>query len=341
MTPRPSSALRLATAGRVLTAVLAGTLFLAQDAEAQFRRRREPMRDRASGRGDAGARSTADRQVLQHGGRARTYLVRVPDSVARRNAPVAPVALVLVLHGGGGNAENAERMFGWTEKGRREGFIVAYPEGTGRGRFPMYTWNAGHCCGFAMENRVDDVGFIDALITQLQRQYPIDPARIYVTGMSNGGMMTHRLGIALSHRVAAIAPVVGALFGDEAAPHAPVSAIVFNGMVDASVPYEGGKGGGIGARAWDGTPTKPALQQGTFWAAADGCATTPRTEERGRTVVTTYDCPASLGVVLYALKDGGHAWPGGKRGTPMGDDPGNAVDATAMIWDFFAAHPKR
>jgi len=330
--------LRLTLALRLLVAVLAGTLLLASTADAQFRRRGGRLRDRLRDRGADQSRAKGEREALQHGGRTRTYLVRVPEDVARRNDPVP---LVLVLHGGGGNADNAERMFGWTEKGRREGFIVAYPEGTGRGRVAMYTWNAGHCCGFAMQNEVDDAGFIDALITQLQRQYPIDPSRIYVTGMSNGGMMSHRLGIALSHRVAAIAPVVGAVFGDEAPPASPVSAIVFNGMLDTSVPYAGGPGGGIGARAWDGTPTKPALQQGTFWAGANHCAGAPHTEDRGNVVVTTYDCPSSRGVVLYALKNGGHAWPGGKRGTPMGDDPGSALDATAIIWDFFAAHPKR
>ncbi|HEX4934505.1 MAG TPA: PHB depolymerase family esterase, partial [Gemmatimonadaceae bacterium] len=206
---------------------------------------------------------------------------------------------------------------------------------------PMYTWNAGHCCGWAMERGVDDVGYVDALIDQLQRQYPVDPARIYVTGMSNGAMMAHRIGIALSHRIAAIAPVVGALFGDEPAPAHPVSAIVFNGMRDRSVPYDGGRGHGVGRRAWDGTPTTPATQQGAFWAAADRCAPTPRTEDLGQHLVTTYDCPARAGVVLYAMKDGGHAWPGGRKGTPAGDDPGSAVDATAVIWEFFAAHPKR
>ncbi|MCC6928712.1 MAG: dienelactone hydrolase family protein [Gemmatimonadaceae bacterium] len=308
---------------------MAATLLDAHDAGAQLRRGREAPRRREAPR---------EREVLQHGGRDRTYVVRVPEAVARRNVPVP---LVVVLHGGGGNADNAERMFAWSEKGRREGFIVVYPEGTARGRRSMYTWNAGHCCGFAMENRVDDVGFIDALITQLQREYTIDPARVYITGMSNGAMMAHRLGIALSHRVAAIAPVVGALFGDEASPASPVSAIVFNGMVDQSVPYDGGAGGGIGARAWDGTPTKPALQQGTFWAAANGCASAPSVDDRGRLVVTSYECPRRRDVILYALKDGGHAWPGGKRGTRMGDDPGTAVDATALIWEFFAAHPRR
>lgn len=137
--------------------------------------------------------------------------------------------LVLVLHGGGGNAAYAERMTGFTDKARKEGFIVVYPEGTGRQEGQLLTWNAGHCCGYAMANRVNDVAFIDALIEKLIEDYVVDPRRIYATGMSNGGMMTHRLGIELSNRFAAIAPVVATLFGDERRPEHPVSAIMFNG----------------------------------------------------------------------------------------------------------------
>ncbi len=304
-----------------------------EDAGAQFRRRDRSTTERSSAQ-----RGAKDRLSLQHDGRTRTYTLHVPARVAQGTTPVP---LVIMLHGGGGNADNAEMMSGFSPKADREGFIVAYPDGTGGGRAAMFTWNAGHCCGYAMQNKVDDVGFIGALIDQVQRDHRIDPTRIYVTGMSNGGMMAHRIGIALSHRVAAIAPVVGALFGDEPKSAAPVSAIVFNGMRDRSVPYEGGHGRGVGRRAWDGTPTKPASHQGTFWAAADRCAPAPRTEDRGSHLVTTYDCPSSLAVVLYAMRDGGHAWPGGRKGTPAGDDPGRDVDATAVIWEFFAAHPKR
>lgn len=304
--------------------LLLSALTPVRDADAQLRRRRD--------------RASDDRQVLRHNGIDRTYIVRVPDRVTRGNAPVP---LVFVLHGGGGNANNAEAMSGLTAKGQREGFIVVYPDGTSRGRAPMFTWNAGHCCGYAMENRVDDVGFINALIDSLQSMYRIDPNRIYVTGMSNGGMMSHRLGIELSNRIAAIAPVVGAIFGDEPRPRTPVSALMINGMLDKSVPYNGGQSGGRGARAWDGTPTKAVMEQGRFWAAADGCNAMPQQADRGGYLLTTYDCPTPRGVALYAVKDGGHAWPGGRKGSRRGDAPSEAIDATDVIWDFFVAHPKR
>lgn len=100
---------------------------------------------------------------------------------------------------------------------------------------------------------MDAVGFINTLIDKLIETYPIDPKPIYVTGMSNGGMMTHRLGIELSNRFAAIAPVVGTLFGDEKKPEHPVSAIMFNGMLDRSVPYQGNRMGDKPSSTINGT----------------------------------------------------------------------------------------
>ena len=277
-----------------------------------------------------------DRKVLAHDGIERGYVVRMPAG-----APVsARLPLVLVLHGGGGNAAHAERMTGFTEKARQEGFIVVYPEGTGRFKGRLLTWNAGHCCGYAMEHGVDDAGFIAALIDRLVADYPVDTGRIFATGMSNGGMMAHRLGIALSDRLAAIAPVVATVFGDEARPARPVSALMINGRLDRSVPHQGGAPGGRFPGAWDGVPARPALDQARFWADADACASAPLREDRAAYVQWRHACPAGLDVELLLVADRGHAWPGGRAGTPRGDPPGSALNATDRIWSFFAAHPK-
>lgn len=281
--------------------------------------------------------SFAQRQTLTHNGITRSYVVRIPREQMQGSARVP---LVLVLHGGGGNALNAERMSGFTQKARAEGFIVVYPEGTSRFEDKLLTWNAGHCCGYAMKNRVDDVGFINALLDKLIAEYPVDPKRIYATGISNGGMMTHRLGIELSNRFAAIAPVVATLFGDEARPAYPVSALMFNGMQDKSVPYLGGTPGGRFTDAWDGKPTKPAAEQGTFWAEADGCAKPPEQQDRGTSAHWQYHCPAGKAVELYLVKDSGHAWPGGQAGSRKGDTPSSSLNATDLIWEFFRTHAK-
>ena len=276
-----------------------------------------------------------DRQTIQVGDTTRTYVVRTPKTLQANSR----VPLVFVLHGGGGNAANAEKMTGFTEKAREKNFIVAYPEGSGRLRRGLLTWNAGHCCGYAIENKVDDVAFISALIDELIKRHSIDDKRIYVTGMSNGGMMSHRLGIELSHRIAAIAPVVGTVFGDERKPAQPVAALMINGLLDENVPFAGGAGAGRGKDAWDGAPAKPALDQGAFWAKANGCTTEPTKQEIGQQIQYRYKCPAGRDVELIALKDNGHAWPGGEKGSRRGDKPSESLNATDVIWEFFKAHP--
>jgi polyhydroxybutyrate depolymerase len=191
-----------------------------------------------------------------------------------------------------------------------------------------------------MDKGVDDVAFINALIDKLMVDYPVDPKRIYATGMSNGGMMAHRLGIELSDRFAAIAPVAATLFGDEKRPQHPVSAIMLNGMLDRSVPYQGGAPGGRFPGVWDGMPAKPALEQAAFWANANGCTNTPEKLDRGTFVLWHYRCPAGRDVEIYLLKDSGHAWPGGQRGSRQGDTPSSALSGTDIILEFFRAHTK-
>jgi len=286
---------------------------------------------------DRESRATEQRLTLLHNGTERSYVIHVPAGLAKSDGRVP---LVLVLHGGGGNAKSAEKVTGFTEKSDKEGFIVVYPEGSGRRKNKLLTWNAGHCCGYAMDNRVDDVGFIRSLIDKLIENDPIDPKRIYVTGMSNGGMMSHRLGIELSSKITAIAPVVGTLFGDEIKPEHPVSAIMLNGMLDKSVPYQGGPPGGRFPNAWDGTPTKPALDQAAFWAGVDGCTGGPVSDDQVAFTHWKYHCPAGRDVELYLLKDSGHAWPGGQKGSWMGDKPSSSLYGTDIIWDFFRAHTR-
>ncbi len=284
------------------------------------------------------ARTRADTQSIRVDGRLRTFVVRAPRGLASTGAPVP---LVLVLHGGGGNAENAELMTGFTRLVDRERIMVVYAEGSSRGRLlRLLTWNARHCCGYAMDERVNDVGFIDVLLDTLIARYPIDRSRIYATGMSNGGMMSHRLGYELAPRFAAIAPVVGALFGDERVPASPVSALMINGLLDKSVPPGGGQTGGRSGDAWDGTPMVPQTEQGTFWARADGCAATPARAESAVETVWRYQCPTGRDVEVHQVKDNGHAWPGGQRGSRLGDVPSRSIDATEVIWTFFKAHPK-
>lgn len=284
---------------------------------------------------EAFAQRSARQSIIVHGVR-RTFVLRTPgataDSESRR-------PLVIALHGGGGNGENAEMMTGFTRLVASEGIVVAYPDGSGRARTRLLTWNAGECCGYAMDERVDDVAFIAALIDTLVRAQRVDPRRVYVTGMSNGAMMTHVLARELGTRIAAIAPVVGTIFAAETPAPAPVPALIINGMRDRNVPFEGGPSRGIGRNAWN-SPASPAMRQGEFWARANGCDAGPARDSSGTVVRFVWRCPAGREVELYAITDGGHAWPGGQSGSRVGDTPSTALDATTLMWAFFKAHAR-
>lgn len=276
------------------------------------------------------------RDSLIHDGIRRTYALFIPPS-ARTQTTTVP--LVIVLHGGGGNGNNAMRMTGFSDKAMQEGFIVAYPDGTGLLGDKLLTWNAHHCCAFAMRHNIDDVGFISQLIDTLVARYNVDPKRVYVTGMSNGALMSNVLGIALSHKIAAIGPVVGTLFEDAPQPKGPVSAIIFNGLLDQHVPYESGFGNKSNMSAWDPTTKRLGVDsQPVFWAKADGCTSPPEVYENSKVKHVVYHCPNGKDVEWYLVKDNGHAWPGGQPGSPRGDIPSRSINATDVMWDFFKRH---
>ncbi len=258
-------------------------------------------------------------------GRTRTYLLHVP---ARHDA-TGRIPLVLVLHGATQSPESAERMSGMSGLADREDFVVAYPSGTGRlSRVP--TWNSGNCCGYALTNQVDDVGFIRALIDKIESEYPIDPKRVYVTGISNGAMMSFRLACELSDKIAAVAPVEGAQNLDCRPAH-PVSVIIFHGTSDRLVPFDGGSTPyQVGGRRTD-TPVADTV---AFWVKEDGCASAPRHEESSEVHTTIYaGCKDGTGVALYAIQGGHHMWPGLAIS-------GNNVPASDLMWSFFTQHPK-
>ncbi len=273
-----------------------------------------------------------EEHTLSVGDATRSYLLYSPKQVQHK----AP--LVLVLHGGGGNGENAARMTGFLTLAQHQQFYLVFPNGSGRKRDKLLTWNAGHCCGYAMKNNVDDVGFIRQLIEHLIAHAAVDERRVYVTGMSNGGMMTHRLGIEIGHRLTAIAPVVATLFGDEPPPATQLPVLIINGALDQSVKPEGGAPGGRGAFAWDGTPTQPARYQAAYWAKANQCESTPKRIQRGNSLTEYYRCPAGSDVVFHLITDNGHAWPGGRKGSRLGDEPSTTFQASQVIWEFFAMH---
>ena len=280
----------------------------------------------------------AEERTLMHDGRPRTYLVH--DFGIGRPAPV-----VIVLHGGGGNAGNAVRMTGFDRVAARDRFIAVYPEGTSaQAGSRLLTWNAGHCCAAAMELRVDDVGFIGAVIDGLVASGRADASRVYVTGMSNGAMLAHRIGRELTTKVAAIAPVVGAVFGDEPPPRGPMPAFIVTGAADRIVPAAGGPLTVrllLGRRQAADRDVAPALAQATYWARHNGCGAPTASETSAFRLSTWTDCRRGAPVRFYSVTGNGRAWPGGQHGRSGADAPSPAFDATGEMWAFFKTQVRR
>lgn len=278
-------------------------------------------------------------QTIDVGGVRRTYILHVPPAVPAN----AAVPLVFILHGGGGTGRQIERATGFDDLADRHGFIAVYPDGVGR------SWNDGRGDPqiTAQRENIDDVAFIAALIDSLSQRYRIDGKRVYAAGISNGGFMSQLLAARLSSRIVAIAPVAAGMGPSVAAalrPDQPVSVLVINGTADPLVPY----GGGPVARNRGTTiPTADIIAK---WAAVDRCTAAPvvtnlpdvDTTDRSKVKVTTYSgCAQRTEVVLYTVEGGGHTWPGGSQYLPAAViGPVNRdIDATDVIWKFFASHP--
>lgn len=285
-------------------------------------------------------------------GRERTYRLHVPE-----NLPAGEVPLVFVLHSAAGNGALIAARSGMNAAADARGFIAVYPDGTGVLRRHVLMWNGGHCCGYAQRNGIDDVGYIDGLLDHLLARYPVDPARVYAVGFSNGGMLVHRLAARLPERFAAVAVLSGTLGGrnhpdspyrQPQPPATPVSVLIMHGRHDQQVPYEGGPSGRNFAYR-DDLPVQASV---AFWRAAGNCALEPEVAVLADGAVTRsrWGCADGHEVILYTLEQGGHAWPGGEQVQGAGlegaivrmllDEPVMDLDATAVILDFFFSHAR-
>jgi len=250
-----------------------------------------------------------------------------------------PTPLVIVLHGGLGNAKMAMKMTGMSAKADKEDFLVAYPQGTGMLQNRLLTWNAGRCCGYAMDHKVDDVGFIRQLIAHLRDELNIDSKKIFMAGMSNGAMMAYRLACELSEIIAAIAPVAGSLDVEHCHPSDPVSVIAFHGLKDQRVRFEGGEP--LRQADWHQREDLSVAIAMSFWIRHNDCRPDPDIEETETIRREIYSGGKNnTEIVLYALREQGHAWPGGEKIRAEGDDPSREISATDLMWEFFVNHPK-
>lgn len=264
--------------------------------------------------GAAPTPSTDTTRTLMFGGIQRSYILHIPSSYDGSYA----LPLVLDFHGGGGNAESQRRTGGFESLADEKGFIVVYPNGTGRLGDRLLTWNGGTCCGYAVAKQVDDVGFVRALIADLQTVVKIDHKRIYATGLSNGGIFSYRLACDAADLIAAIGPVSGTLNLSPCNPKEPVSVIHFHGTADEHLPYNGG----VGDKSLAGVDFASVEDSIEFWVGFDQCSPSPQIESFADIRHDTYsNCVNGTAVELYTIVGGKHAWPGlaGRRPADAND----------------------
>lgn len=266
--------------------------------------------------------------LLTVGSVTRSYRTYVPAGLDRS----APNSLVVMLHGGFGSAKQAEDDYGWDQMADIGRVVVAYPDGENR------SWNAGTCCGPAAEKGVDDVEFVSRVVAAIDAKIPLDPHRIFVTGMSNGAMMAQRLACE-TNLFAGVASVAGAEMVPCEHPSA-ASVLHVHGTADDHVPIDGTAGHGVGNVPLH-TPVATSVAK---WRTVDGCGS-PVVTMDGPTTTDATTCPSGRAVTLITIDGAGHQWPGSTkvlgpiRRLIGGDPPSTALDATEVIWQFFAEHP--
>jgi polyhydroxybutyrate depolymerase len=279
-------------------------------------------------------------------GLERTYRTHILASYDK----ATPLPLLIALHGGGGTGKAMEKLTlgGFNKLSDRERFIVVYPEGIEK------NWNDGreNVKYRAHREKIDDVGFISALIDHLVKQYNIDVRRIYVTGISNGAMMSFRLACELSEKITAIAPVAGAMpenLPSRCTPSRPIPVFMISNTDDRLVPWGGGD-----VRFGRKTFGRVLSVQETvkYWVNHNQCSSLPtismepdRDPKDGTRVRKELynQCGESSDVVLYAIEGGGHTWPGGHQYLPawIVGKTSRDIDANEVIWDFFKRHTKK
>lgn len=272
-------------------------------------------------------------------GRERNFLVHIPP----KYDPKKPTPVILAFHGGGANASNMVAFSNLNDKSDKSGFIVVYPNGSGR-QEKILSFNGGNCCAYAMNNKIDDVEFTRKILDNLAKSANIDPKRIYATGISNGGIMCYLLASELSERIAAIAPVGGPMGTSNCNPKRPVSVIHFHGTDDEFAPFKGGKGKGF-----TGTEFYSVDHSIQAWIKANGCNKAPSilnihdNSKDGTTITrkTFGSGKDNSEVVLIEIQGGGHTWPGQEpRLKSLGKSTKN-ISANDLMWEFFQKHPIR
>lgn len=282
--------------------------------------------------------ATLVREVVSSEGIEREFYVHVPKGYDyNRKMP-----LVMCFHGGFGLGSRMDALTGLDAISDQNGFLLVYPQGINR------HWNDGR--NIDGHDRYNDVQFVSDMLEHLERRWNIDPSRVYVTGVSNGGFFSQYLCLMLPGKFAGCASV-GATLPDivhsRGRPTKPVSMLYILGMSDPLVPFNGGP---IHYKTFRDRGSVISAKEATqYWVKANRCQPNPRTidlpdvDPNDGTRVKYAQFSGGLQgseVVVYGIEGGGHTWPGGLQYLPEGTVGKTSRDfsASQAIWDFFKNH---
>ncbi len=278
-------------------------------------------------------------------GFSRKSLVHIPAGYD----PAQQWPLLIVLHGAFSTGREMADETGFNDLADREGFIVLYPEGIGILGFLQH-WNAGHCCGKAADDGIDDMGFLDTVIERAVRRFSVDETQIFLAGHSNGGMLAFRYAALHPERLAGMAAVSAAInsktedmsaFPVLPAPHRPLPVCIIHGIEDDYIPFTEEKKSGR-HKDRDFSSVGEAID---YWIRANGCENTPvhTIQHNGYVKQSEWlNCSGDAPVVLYAIENWGHDWPGREQISAAGPEAGDdGFDAAETIWNFFQSRKKR
>ena len=288
---------------------------------------------------------------FEHDGRQRTAVIFIPRT---DQIPPTGWSLVMMLHGGGGSANNVIESTGWAELGEKEGFVTIFPNGTPKNEKRResflgnpQTWNSGGKQSLAAgefsatAKEIDDVGFLGELIERVQREIRIDPKRIYVAGHSNGAGMAYRFGFERSDLVAAVGVAAGTFFLNPKPLRSPVSLIQIVGDKDPFTPMAGGDVTIAGRTA----SMPPALQSPRTWASMLGLHSEPKAMQNDSALSVLVWGPAKNGAEVRSIviKGHGHAYPSPTdRFHPafLFGPTVETLNVTETMWKFFREHSR-
>jgi polyhydroxybutyrate depolymerase len=302
----------------------------------------------SAGCGSSTVRAGQEKVTIRSAGVERWYLRHVPPA----HDGSTPVPVVVDLHGYSEGAEVHAVVSQLGPYGDEQGFVTLTPHGQGEGPVPLWDTAPGG----------PDQAFLEGMLDDVEASLCVDSARVFVTGLSNGAMMTSMVACELADRFAAAAPVAGVTEVADCQANRPVPVVAFHGTDDGFLAYEGGFGpqiaslpspdgrgtlgdaaGPANGSAGSTGPSVPEVM--ADWAERNGCDDDAAPDEEavaGDVTLLRFACPAGAEAELYRVEGGGHSWPGSEflaNAEAVVGRTTMSISADEIMWDFFERHP--